>query len=79
MTVTVDAAGMRVSWKLEGVQATDVVAPGALGAGPGVGVVGSEIGEGGLLVGQQVPDDDQDGLADRDDGFLLAPAPASRR
>jgi hypothetical protein len=58
----------------EGVKAADVVANGASGAGAGVVVVGSQVGGAGLLVGQQVPDRDQDGSADRDDGFLLAAA-----
>lgn len=37
-------------------------------------MVGAEVGECGLFVGQQVPDDDQDGPADGDDGFLLSSA-----
>ena len=40
----------------------------------GVVEVGAEVDGSGLGVGQQVPDDDQDGAADRDDGFLLAAA-----
>jgi hypothetical protein len=58
----------------EGLQAADVVADGALGAAAVVVEVRPEIGEGGVLGGQQLPDDDQDGPADRDDGFLLASA-----
>ena len=52
--------------------------------GAGAGVVGlravvvevrAEVVEARVGVGQQVPDDDQDRAADRDDGLLL-PAPA---
>ncbi|MDN5776108.1 MAG: hypothetical protein L0H96_04285 [Humibacillus sp.] len=46
-----------------------------MGAEQGVVEVGAEINESGLRVVEQVPDDDQDGPADRDEGFLLA-APA---
>jgi hypothetical protein len=48
----------------------DVVADGALGAAAGVVVVRAEVDEVGLGVGQQVPDDGQDGAADGDDGPL---------
>src|SRR5512146_2310726 len=61
----------------EGVEAVDVVADGALGAAARVVVVWSEVDEGGVGVGQQVPDADQDGSADGDDGFLL-PASAGQ-
>src|SRR3954465_11392710 len=37
-------------------------------------VVGAEVGEAGLGVREQVPDDDQHGAADRDDGLLLPAA-----
>src|SRR5215472_16895228 len=36
--------------------------------------VGAEVGELGVWVGQQVPGDDQDGVADRDQGSLFAAA-----
>ncbi|MEV0158305.1 hypothetical protein AB0H57_32120, partial [Micromonospora sp. NPDC050686] len=49
-------------------------ADGALGAGAVVVVSGAQVVEGGLFVGEQVPDDGQDGSADRDDGFFLAAA-----
>ncbi len=35
-------------------------------------VVGAEVGVGGVGVGQQVPDDDQDGASDGDDGAFVA-------
>jgi hypothetical protein len=37
-------------------------------------VVGAEVVEAGGGVGQQVPEDDQDGTGDRDEGFELAAA-----
>ncbi|MDN5767540.1 MAG: hypothetical protein L0H78_17200 [Humibacillus sp.] len=43
-----------------------------MGAEQGVVEVGAEINESGLRVVEQVPDDDQDGPADRDERFLLA-------
>ena len=46
----------------------------ALRVDAGVVVVGAEVVEAGVGVGEQVPDDDQDGAADRDDGLLLAAA-----
>ena len=58
----------------EGLELADVAADGALGAAALVVVVGSEIDELGVGIGQEVPDDGQDGPSDRDDGFLLAPA-----
>jgi hypothetical protein len=51
-----------------------VVADLALGVGAGGVVVRAEVDELGLLVGEQRPDDDEDGAADRDDGPLLAAA-----
>ena len=36
--------------------------------------VGAEVGEVGVRVGQQVPGDGEDGVADRDQGALLAAA-----
>ena len=44
----------------ESVQAADVVTDGALGASTAVVVGWAEVCEGGLLVGEQVPDDSQD-------------------
>src|SRR3954454_2333391 len=70
----VSGGGLQVDLVAEGVQGADVVADGALGAAAGVVVVGSEFGEGGLLVAEQVPDDGEDGAADGDDGFLLPAA-----
>jgi hypothetical protein len=67
--------GLQGDLVAEGVQRVDVVADGALGAAASVIVVGSEVGEGGVLVAEQVPDDDQDGAADGDDRFLLPAAP----
>jgi hypothetical protein len=47
----------------------DVVAQSAFD-GDAVGlVVGAEVAEAGGRVGQQVPDDDQDGAGDRDQGL----------
>jgi hypothetical protein len=37
-------------------------------------MVGAEVAEPGVGVGQQVPHDHEDGTADRDDGFLGAAA-----
>src|SRR5512132_518362 len=52
----------------------DVVALAAFGVDAGVVEVGAEVVEAGVGVRQQVPDDDQDGAADGDDGLLLATA-----
>src|SRR3954469_8566656 len=38
-------------------------------------MLGAQVGEGGLLLGQQAPDDDQDGSAGGNNGFLLTAAP----
>jgi hypothetical protein len=46
----------------------------AVWADAGVVVVGAEVVEVGVGVGEQVPDDDQDGAADRDDRSFLAAA-----
>ena len=57
-----------------GAELGDVVAQSSLG-GDSVGVVvGAKVAEAGGRVGQQVPDDDQDGARDRDEGFELAAA-----
>ena len=44
----------------------------ALGVGAGGVVIGAEFAEPGGGIGQQVPDDDQDGAGDGDQGFELA-------
>src|SRR5215211_3500907 len=56
----------------EGLELADVVALGAFGTDTGVVEAGAEVLEVGLWVGQQVPGDDQDGPADRDDRSSLA-------
>jgi hypothetical protein len=57
-----------------GGQLGDVVAqPSFDGDAVGV-IVGAKIAEAGGRVGQQVPDDDQDGAGDREQGFELAAA-----
>ena len=58
----------------EGFELADVVALLAVGVDAAVVEVGAEVVEAGFGVGQQVPDDDQDGAADGDDGLLLAAA-----
>jgi hypothetical protein len=63
----------------EGFELADVVAPGAVGVDTGVVEVRAEVTAVGVGVGQQVPDDDQDGPADRDDRLLLPAAAAMRR
>jgi hypothetical protein len=52
----------------------DVVALGAIGVVAGVVEAGAEVVEAGVGVSQQMPDDDQDGAADRNDGPLGATA-----
>jgi hypothetical protein len=59
----------------EGLQLADVVALAAFSIDAGVVEAGSQILEVSVRIGQQVPDDDQDGAADRDDGSLGATAP----
>ena len=49
----------------------DVVAELAVGVGAGLVVAGGEVGVTGGGVGQQVPDDDQDGAGDGDLGLAL--------
>jgi hypothetical protein len=56
-----------------------VVAFLAFGADAGVIEVGAQVDEVGVGVGQQVPDDGEDGSADGDDGLLLASTAAMRR
>ena len=60
----------------EGFELANVVALLAFWVGTGVVVAGAEVVELGALVAKQVPDDDQDGTAYRDDSLLL-PAAAS--
>src|SRR5215211_9516532 len=57
----------------KGLELADVVALGALSVDAGVVEASAQLVEAGGRVGQQVPDDDQDGAADRDDGLLAAP------
>ena len=52
----------------------DVVADLSTGADSCVVEVWAEFAESGVGIGQQVPDDDEDGAADGDDGFLFASA-----
>ena len=52
----------------------DVVAQSAFDSDAVGVVVGAEVTEAGGRVGQQVPDDDQDGAGDRDQGFEFAAA-----
>src|SRR5215218_3364404 len=63
--------GDRVAQRL---QLADVVALAAVGVDAGVVEARAQIVEAGIRVRQQVPDDDQDGAADRDDGLLGAAA-----
>ena len=58
----------------EGFELMDVVAFFAFRAGSAVVEARAEVVEAGGGIGQQVPADDQDGAADRDDGLLLAAA-----
>src|SRR6266508_2351416 len=59
----------------EGFELADVVALGTLRVGPGVVEASAQVVVAQVGVGQQVPDDDQNGAADRDDGLLGAWAP----
>src|SRR6266568_1559319 len=59
----------------EGFELADVVAGGAVFADALVVVAGAEVVVAGGGVGEQVPDDDQDGAGDRDEGLELAAAP----
>src|SRR5829696_6416765 len=56
----------------EGFELADVVALGAVGVDAGVVEAGAQVTEAGGGVGQQVPDDDQDGPADRHDRLVGA-------
>src|SRR5215203_6474906 len=66
--------GLEGDFVAEGFELADVVALGAVGVEAGVVEAGAEVTEAGLWVGQQVPDDDQDGPADRDDRLVGAAA-----
>src|SRR5262245_9084083 len=60
----------------------DVGALGTLGVAASVVEVGAEVVEASVRVGEQLPNDDQDGAADRDDRSLLAalaPTATTRR
>src|SRR5262249_61126260 len=59
---------------VEGLEVADVVAFGAVGAGVRVVVAWAEVVEAGVVIGQEVPDDDEDRASDGDDGFLVAAA-----
>src|SRR3954453_9831508 len=59
----------------EGFELADVVSFPLVGIGAAAVVVGAEVVEPGLRIGQQVPDDDQYGSSDGDDGAFFAPAP----
>ncbi|MFC9767103.1 hypothetical protein [Rhodococcus jostii] len=50
----------------------DVVTHPAFGVDAAGVIVGAEVAEAGKRVGEQVPDDDEDGTGDRDQGFELA-------
>ena len=71
----VSGGGFEGDGVAEGFELADVVALAALDVGAGVVEAGSEVVVVGVRVGQQVPDDDQDGAADRDDGPLGATPP----
>lgn len=53
---------------------SDVVVFTGFGVGVAVEVLGTEVVEPGVRVLQEVPDDDEDGTADSDDGAFLAPS-----
>jgi hypothetical protein len=59
----------------ESFELADVVALGAFGSESDVVEVRCEVVEVGFVLGQDTPDDDQHGSADRDDGLLLSVAP----
>src|SRR5215204_3780678 len=59
--------GLKGDLVAEGFELADVVALGALWVDAGVVEAGAQVVEAGGGVGEQVPDDDQDGPADRHD------------
>src|SRR5215469_9857660 len=59
----------------EGFELADVVALAAFGVDAGVVEVAAQVGVAGVWVGEQVPDDDQDGPADGHHGLLPAAPP----
>ena len=75
MVVMVWRLGFERDGVAEGYEVLDVVAFGALGAEPGVVEVGAKVLELRVGVKQQLPDDDQDGSADRDQRPFLATTP----
>src|SRR5215211_5204996 len=66
----VSGGGFEGDLVAEGLQLADVVAPGALSVDAGVVEAGAQVLEPCGRVGQQMPDDDQDGPADRHDDPL---------
>jgi len=64
--------GFEGDFVAEGFELADVVALGAVGVDAGVVEAGAEVVVAQVGVGQQVPDDDQDGPADRDDRLVGA-------
>src|SRR5215216_6910885 len=64
--------GLQGDLVAEGLQLADVVALGALSVDAGVVEAGAQLLEPCGRVGQQMPDDDQDGPANRDDRASLA-------
>jgi hypothetical protein len=68
------SGGLEGDLVAERLELADVVALGAIGVVGGVVEAGAEVVEAGVGVSQQLPDDDQDGAADRDDGPLGATA-----
>jgi hypothetical protein len=64
--------GLQGDLEAEGFELADVVACLAVRADAVVVEVGAQVVVAGLRIRQQVPDDDQDRAADRDDGLFLA-------
>jgi hypothetical protein len=58
----------------EGLELVDEAADPAAFVDAGGVVVGAEVAVAGVRVGQQMPDDHQDGAGDGDEGFLFAAA-----
>jgi hypothetical protein len=64
--------GLEGDFVAEGLELADVVTHLAVEVDSGVVVVGAQVVELGVVVAEQVPSNDQDGSADRDDGSLIA-------
>src|SRR5215217_3809613 len=64
--------GLKGDLVAERLELAEMVALGALGVDAGVVEAGAQVVEAGVGVGEEVPDDDQDGAADRHDGPLGA-------